>query len=66
MPAERRTVNFQLIAGIALLAILALGLLTIIADEVGIGLTLYSVVVCAVVIALALGGAYLISTGLGY
>ena len=66
MPAERRTVNYRLIAGVALLAILALGLLAIVADDIGLGLTLYLVGAAVVVTALALGGTYLIGTGLGY
>lgn len=58
--------NYRLIAGIALLAILALGLLAIIADDLGIGLTLYLIGVPIVVAGLTLGGIYLIGTGLGY
>lgn len=66
MPAERRTVNYRLIAGIALIAILALGLLAIVADDIGIGVTLYLIGMSIVVTALSLGGVYLIGTGLGY
>ena len=66
MPAERRAVNYRLIAGIALIAILALGLLAIVADDIGIGPTLVLIGMCAVIAALSLGGVYLIGTGLGY
>lgn len=66
MPAERRTVNYRLIAGIALLAILALGLLAIVADDIGIGLTLYLIGAAIVVTGLTFGGVYLIGAGLGY
>lgn len=66
MPAERRTVNYRLIAGVALIAILALGLLAIVADDIGIGATLVFIVKWAVIAALSLGGVYLIGTGLGY
>ena len=58
--------NYRLIAGIALIAILALGLLAIIADDIGIGVTLYLIGTAIVVTALAFGGIYLIGTGLGY
>ena len=58
--------NYRLIAGIALIAILALGLLAIIADDIGIGLTLVLIGMCAVIAALSLGGVYLIGTGIGY
>lgn len=57
--------NLRLAAGIILLAALAIGLLAIIADNIGIGLTLYLIGMCAVVTALAFGGVYLVGTGLG-
>ena len=66
MPAERRAVNYRLILGIALLAILALGLLAIVAADIGIGLTLCLIGMTIVITGLALGGVYLILTGLGY
>ena len=66
MPAERRAVNYRLILGIALLAILALGLLAIVAADIGIGLTLCLIGMAIVITGLALGGVYLILTGLGY
>lgn len=66
MPAERRTVNYRLIAGVALIGILALGLLAIVADDIGIGPTLRLIGMYAAITALALGGIYLIGTGLGY
>ena len=58
--------NYRLILGIALLAILALGLLAIVADDIGIGLTLCLIGMTIVITGLALGGVYLILTGLGY
>ena len=58
--------NYRLIAGILLLAILALGMLAIVADDIGIGPTLGLIGMCAVITALAFGGIYLIGTGLGY
>ena len=58
--------NYRLIAGILLLAILALGMLAIVADDIGIGPTLYLIGMCAVITTLAFGGIYLIGTGLGY
>ena len=58
--------NYRLIAGIALLAILALGLLAIVADDIGIGPVLYLIGTAIAVTALAFGGIYLIGTGLGY
>ena len=58
--------NYRLIAGIALLAILALGLLALFEDDIGIGPTLCLVGMALLGTGLALGGAYLIDTGLGY